>query len=260
MINGAPIQDVQNEAILFEVPVDLSGASAMIQVVIGSLQSNIVTVPVAPIAPSLSSQISDLSVRAPGSGIVSMSNPAQAGDLAEVSGTGFGLTNPPSVSGIISSAAAGIVAPVAVTVGGRAAVVVAAASYAYSIGVDYVQFTIPAGLPGGTSLVVVTVGGMIASPVTLFLAPTRPGIGGVTGVGAVSGMAQSGSWVSIYGQNLSATTRSWNAADFSGNSLPTTLDGVTVTINGKVASVYYVSPVQLNVQAPADSSFGAVQV
>src|SRR4029077_13598938 len=59
---------------------------------------------------------------------------------------------------------------------------------------------------------------------------------------------ESGSWVSIYGSNMSATTRSWQASDFVGSLLPTTLDGVSVKINGKAATVYYISPGQVNVQ------------
>lgn len=69
-----------------------------------------------------------------------------------------------------------------------------------------------------------------------------------------------GSWVSIYGTNLSATTRSWQNSDFVGNSLPAALDKVSVTINGKAAAVSYISPGQLNVQAPTDNSTGTVQV
>src|SRR5690242_16538205 len=42
--------------------------------------------------------------------------------------------------------------------------------------------------------------------------------------------------------------------DFVGDALPTKLDDVTVTINGKPAYVSYVSPEQLNVLAPADTA------
>jgi uncharacterized protein (TIGR03437 family) len=85
----------------------------------------------------------------------------------------------------------------------------------------------------------------------------------ITGVsnGASGATAiESGSWVSIYGTNLSATSRAWQTGDFSGNTLPTKLDGVSVTINGKSAAVYYISPGQLNVQAPGDSATGPVPV
>jgi uncharacterized protein (TIGR03437 family) len=42
--------------------------------------------------------------------------------------------------------------------------------------------------------------------------------------------------------------------------LPTSLDGVSVTINGKPAFVEYISPTQINVQAPSDTAVGVVDV
>ncbi len=72
-----------------------------------------------------------------------------------------------------------------------------------------------------------------------------------------------GSWVSLYGENLStipAPGRSWAADDFSGDQLPTTLEGVSVRINGKPAAVSYVSGSQLNIQAPDDTAEGVVPV
>jgi uncharacterized protein (TIGR03437 family) len=38
------------------------------------------------------------------------------------------------------------------------------------------------------------------------------------------------------------------------------LDDVSVTVNNKPAAVYYISPTQINVQAPADDAVGAVAV
>ncbi len=67
-------------------------------------------------------------------------------------------------------------------------------------------------------------------------------------------------WVSIYGNNLSNTTRSWTAADFNGNNLPTKIDGVTVSIDGKPGYISYVSPHMLNLQVPDDSRTGMVPV
>jgi len=43
-----------------------------------------------------------------------------------------------------------------------------------------------------------------------------------------------------------------------GGKLPVQLDGVSVTIDGKAAYVYYVSPNQIDVIAPADSTTGTV--
>jgi N-acyl-D-amino-acid deacylase len=60
-----------------------------------------------------------------------------------------------------------------------------------------------------------------------------------------------GSWFSIIGWKLATTTRLWNDSDFpSGGALPTRIDGVEVKINGLPAAVYYVSPTQINAQAP----------
>ena len=69
-----------------------------------------------------------------------------------------------------------------------------------------------------------------------------------------------GTWTSIFGSNLSGTTRSWNDSDFDGNNLPTQLDGVGVTVDARPAYVYYVSPTQLNVLAPDGPTLGPVRV
>jgi hypothetical protein len=98
----------------------------------------------------------------------------------------------------------------------------------------------------------------------LTLGPTlfgqTPTITGVSNDASGAPAIESGSWVSIYGTGLAATTRQWQASDFTGNNLPTTLDGVSVLIDGKKAAISYVSPGQLNVQAPTDTATGPVPV
>ncbi len=83
---------------------------------------------------------------------------------------------------------------------------------------------------------------------------------GVVNAAAFQAGATPGAWISIHGFRLSATTRAWTAADIVNGKLPTSLDGVSVTINGRNAFVYYISPTQINVQAPADTLSGSVQV
>jgi uncharacterized protein (TIGR03437 family) len=86
---------------------------------------------------------------------------------------------------------------------------------------------------------------MIAEPVLV------PSI--ATG-GIVPGAIQPGEWLSIYGTNLASSTATWT-----GN-FPTSLGGSSVTINGKMAYLSYVSPTQINLQAPNDTTTGAVPV
>jgi uncharacterized protein (TIGR03118 family) len=78
----------------------------------------------------------------------------------------------------------------------------------------------------------------------------------VTNAADGAGVIAPNTWVSIYGASLSATTRSWATKDFVNGALPTSLDGVSVMINGKAAYVGYVSPKQLNVLSPVEIAPG----
>ncbi len=70
----------------------------------------------------------------------------------------------------------------------------------------------------------------------------------------------SATWITIFGTNLSQTTRLWTNSDFVSDNLPTQLDGVSATVNGSPAYVSYVSPTQVNVLVPDDGTVGQVQV
>jgi uncharacterized protein (TIGR03437 family) len=65
-------------------------------------------------------------------------------------------------------------------------------------------------------------------------------------------------WVAIQGTNLANGTNTWDKSIVNGQ-LPTSLDGVSVSIGGKPAYVYFVSPAQINVLAP-DVGTGSVPV
>lgn len=68
-------------------------------------------------------------------------------------------------------------------------------------------------------------------------------------------------YVTIKGTSLAATKRIWQTADFANNQLPSTLDGVTVNVNGKPAYIYFISPVQINILTPVDmANSGQVQI
>jgi uncharacterized protein (TIGR03437 family) len=69
-------------------------------------------------------------------------------------------------------------------------------------------------------------------------------------------------WVEIKGVNLAPAgdTRIWQGSDFVGGKMPVQLDGVGVTVNGKAAYVYYISPTQVNVLTPPDAMPASAQV
>ncbi len=80
----------------------------------------------------------------------------------------------------------------------------------------------------------------------------------------------SGSWLEIYGSGLAdpndprltaaVNPAQWTSADFNGVNAPTALDGVSASIDGAAAYVWYISPGQVNVQAPEDSVTGSVAI
>lgn len=55
-------------------------------------------------------------------------------------------------------------------------------------------------------------------------------------------------------------SRVWMDADFVNGLMPTSLDGISVSINGKPAYIWYISPTQINVLAPRDPFIGTVPV
>jgi uncharacterized protein (TIGR03437 family) len=92
--------------------------------------------------------------------------------------------------------------------------------------------------------------------------PAAPAIASVVDAASFQPGIEAGSWVTILGTNLSNTNpgRIWRTDEVVNGNLPTSLDGVGVTIDGKPAFVYYISPTQINVQAPSDAALGPVNV
>jgi len=91
-------------------------------------------------------------------------------------------------------------------------------------------------------------------------ATTQPDITAVVNGASFKTGITAGSWVTIQGTNLSGATGTWTGSEIVNGKLPTQVDNVSVTIDGLPAAVYYVSPTQLNVQAPSDSNTGPVPV
>lgn len=79
----------------------------------------------------------------------------------------------------------------------------------------------------------------------------------------VQGGLVPGSWAQVKGAGLSPVSRIWNSSDFQGlgSKLPTSLDGVSVSVNNLPAAVYFVDPAQISFQVPSGvSGTASVQV
>jgi uncharacterized protein (TIGR03437 family) len=83
-------------------------------------------------------------------------------------------------------------------------------------------------------------------------------ISSIVNGGSFTAAIASAGWVTLFGSGIGASARSWVQADFDSDRLPTSLDGVSVTINGLPAYLSYVSPTQINALAPDDPAIGEV--
>jgi uncharacterized protein (TIGR03118 family) len=77
------------------------------------------------------------------------------------------------------------------------------------------------------------------------------------GASFISGPIAPDTWAEIRGNGLSATTGAWQVT---GSTLPTEVNGVSVTVNGTAVPVSLVSNTQLNFLVPSTLSPGAAQI
>lgn len=89
---------------------------------------------------------------------------------------------------------------------------------------------------------------------------TRIASGGIVNAGSFLQGLTDGSWMSIFGDDLAAETRTWQLEDFDGPRFPLSVAGVQVKVDGKPAAIHFASPGQVNFQAPSGLTKGWVLV
>jgi uncharacterized protein (TIGR03437 family) len=95
------------------------------------------------------------------------------------------------------------------------------------------------------------------------LTPPGPAITSVTNAFGDSATIAANTWVAIKGSGLGTDPgRIWQSPDFpqNGTQMPTALDGIGATMNGKNTFMYFISGAQLNILTPPDLAPGPVQV
>jgi uncharacterized protein (TIGR03437 family) len=184
LFNGTPVPvlfawaNQVNALVPFELSDVVGGSNpnAVLQVTYGGQTSNGDTLPVVATEPGLfaanGAGTGEGAILNQDSSVNSTSNPAAAGTIIQLFGTGGGVTIPPSVDGTLNplTTTGELSASVTVTIGGQPAQV----SYSgpapdLVAGVFQINAMIPSGTPSGPAAVVVTVGG-VASQVNLTVA------------------------------------------------------------------------------------------
>jgi uncharacterized protein (TIGR03437 family) len=128
----------------------------------------------------------------------------------------------------------------------------------------YVADNLVAGALGGASVSAYLGSGGLGNTISTSGTPT-PAISLVANAEGESPLIAPNTWIEIKGVALAPNqdaliSRIWTTPDFLNNQLPLRLDGASVTVNGKGAYVYYVSPSQVNVLTPPDAMQGPVNV
>jgi len=168
---AAPLLYASSGQINAIVPFEVSGrASTSIQVSYFGTASQAVAVPVAPAVPALFTALAsgsgqgailnqDLSVN-------SAANPAAAGSVVVLYGSGGGLFHPPIPDGVLTGANySALVLPLTVRIGGSAATVLYAGSAPGLVaGVMQINVQIPPGTPSGNVPLAVQVNGAASQP------------------------------------------------------------------------------------------------
>lgn len=206
-------------------------------------------------------------------------NPVQAGDTVVVYCTGLGVTDAKgSASNTVTLSIGGRTAPVSFAgvalpqsyPPGGAPLLLGLVSGGLG-GLYQVTTTVPDGVSGSAVAVKISSAGQVSqSGVTLAvgggpMSGGVPTIASVVTAGGFPDIAQN-DWIQINGANLASPTVPangivWsNAPEFAAGRMPTTLGGVSVTVNSSAAFVYYVSASQINVLTPLDSTLGPVQI
>jgi uncharacterized protein (TIGR03437 family) len=197
--------------------------------------------------------------------VINAAAPAVAGETFVLYAIGLGATTPAVDIGAVSPSnpLANTISMPSVTAGGTPAPVLASLLTPGQIGLYQLSVKLPTTLASGNLPFIVTVAAIAGNTITLPVGASAPVISGVISATGIPGSSQpnieAGSWVSIFGSNLSKDTEDWTGLISPHGALPTTVGGVSVTIAGKDAYVYYVSPGQLDVQAP-DNINGMVPV
>ncbi len=102
-------------------------------------------------------------------------------------------------------------------------------------------------------------GAVVSGPVNPPVVPLISKVANAEGEGSV---IAPNTWVEVKGSNLAPAldTRVWQNSDFVMSQMPTNLDGVSVTVNGLAAYVYFISPAQVNILTPPNLTSGPAQV
>lgn len=175
-VNGipAPIFYATPGQIGIQIPVEVTGSTATLIVKSESVSSAAETITLDPAAPGIFSTTGDgrgaASVTHTNGFLVNAANPAARGEVLVLYATGLGAMSPVVPTGTLAPVSSRLATTPVVTIGGVPATVGFAGQSPCCVGLNQINFTVPAGAPTGSAVpVVVSVGGKASNSVTLVI-------------------------------------------------------------------------------------------
>ena len=174
LINGSPVPLFYTSPgqVGIQLPFDLTGTSATVQVISGNRRSASRTISVATVSPGIFTWRQDGSgagaiTHADGTAVLG-SSPAQRGELLILYGTGFGSVTPAVATGTIAAGPAATISPLAVLIDGVRVLPDYAGLSGCCVGLNQVNFHLPAGTRSGAEIpIAVEIGGVRSNNVTV---------------------------------------------------------------------------------------------
>jgi uncharacterized protein (TIGR03118 family) len=187
LINGSPVPIfyAAPAQLGIQIPTELTGTSAQLQVVTNGQPSAFKTIPIGPLSPGIFSFTAD----GKGAGAIThndsmgttvdANNPAVPGETIVIYGTGFGQVSPTVPTGAAPSASSTTVTAPTVTIDNLPASVQFSGLSGCCVGLNQINVVVPTAVSVGTAVnVVVSSGGKSANTVTLqtkaAVVPTAP--------------------------------------------------------------------------------------
>lgn len=173
-VNGipAPIFYTTPGQIGIQIPVEVTGATAAVVVKSEGQSSAAETVTLDAAAPGIFSTTGDgkgtASVTHANGALVTVASPATRGETLVLYATGLGAMNPAVATGTIAPATSQLATQPTVSLGGVPAIVAFAGQSGCCVGLNQINFTVPAGAPTGNAVaVVVSVGAKASNSVAI---------------------------------------------------------------------------------------------
>jgi len=174
-VNGtpAPIFYASPAQLGIQIPFEVTGASAtVVASVAGQAGTTPATIAVAPVSPGIFTATADGkgagAITHVNGSAVTTQNPAQPGELVILYATGLGPVAPAVPTGALPAVASSTVSPVTVTIGGIGVVPDFAGLAGCCVGLNQINFHVPAGVtPGNAVPIMLTIAGQSSNTATI---------------------------------------------------------------------------------------------